>query len=57
MPFREGRPDFFLVKFPVLLDGAGADRDDKISCRRITDILDPVFVIRMHEPDGAWPKS
>src|SRR5437762_8569892 len=54
--FEEGAPDCLPTKFPVFLHRAGTDRHDKISRRSITYILDPVFVIRMHEPHGAWPK-
>src|SRR6266853_3349891 len=56
-PFSRRAPDFFLMEFPVPLHRAWADRDDKISCRRITDILDSVFVVRMYESDGAWAKA
>jgi len=55
-PSRGGRPDFFYDAVSSLLMPRLADGHDKIGCRRCTHIFDAVFVIRMHEPDRAWPK-
>src|SRR6266436_2286626 len=53
----EGAPIFSTMQPSLFLHCSGAHGHDKIGCRCCTHILDSVFIIRMHEPDRAWPKS